>query len=300
MAKKIRKAVFPVAGLGTRFIPATKVNPKEMLPVVDKPLIQYATEDAVKSGINSLIFINGRNKRAIEDHFDSAPELEQLLLRKNKHKLLERVHNVIPAHINCINIRQKEPNGLGAAVLCARFVVEREPFAVVLADDLIINGDDNSIQQLTKYYAKYQSNLIMVEEVPNSQVSNYGIIEGQQVEENVWKVSRFIEKPKYSHAPSNLGVIGRYILNPSIFKYIRKTPLGVGKEIQLTDAMVLQMQDEPLYAVVCKGKRYDCGSKLGYLKANVAIALKHKEIKDEFKNYLQAVLESEDISSDNS
>ncbi|MXX99003.1 MAG: UTP--glucose-1-phosphate uridylyltransferase, partial [Gammaproteobacteria bacterium] len=163
MIKKVRKAVFPVAGLGTRFIPATKVNPKEMLPIVDKPLIQYVAEDAIKAGITSLIFINGRNKRAIEDHFDGAPQLEQLLLNKGKHKLLEKIHNIVPPNINCINLRQKEPNGLGAAILCARSVVEREPFAVVLADDLIINGADNSIKQLMKYYAKYQSNLRRVE-----------------------------------------------------------------------------------------------------------------------------------------
>ena len=239
MQKKVRKAVFPVAGLGTRFIPATKVNPKEMLPVVDKPLIQYAAEDAIKAGITSLIFINGRNKRAIEDHFDSAPELEQLLLSKGKHKLLEKVHGIIPPNVNCINVRQKEPSGLGAAVLCAKFAVEREPFAVVLADDLIVNGSDNSVKQLMKYYAKYQSSLIMVEEVAEEQISNYGIIEGEQVEENVWKVNRFIEKPKPQNAPSNLGAIGRYILNPSIFKYILQTPAGVGKEIQLTDAISL-------------------------------------------------------------
>ena len=290
MTKKVRKAVFPVAGLGTRFIPATKVNPKEMLPIVDKPLIQYVAEDAIKAGITSLIFINGRNKRAIEDHFDGAPQLEQLLLNKGKHKLLEKIHNIVPSNINCINLRQKEPNGLGAAILCARSVVEREPFAVVLADDLIINGADNSIKQLMKYYAKYQSNLIMVEEVAKEDVSRYGIIEGEEVEEGVWKVKRFIEKPSPANAPSNLGAIGRYILNPSIFKYIRQTPVGVGEEIQLTDAIALQMQDEPLYAILCKGKRYDCGSKLGYLKANVDLALNHKEIKDEFKKYLESLV----------
>ena len=295
MIKKIRKAVFPVAGLGTRFIPATKVNPKEMLPVVDKPLIQYATEDAIKAGITSLIFINGRNKRAIEDHFDSAPELEQILLSKGKHKLLEKIHGVIPPNINCINMRQKEPSGLGSAILCARFTVEKEPFAVILADDLIINGSDNSVKQMTRYYNKYQSSLVMVEEVEPEQVSSYGIIEGEQVEENVWKVSRFIEKPKPKETSSNLGAIGRYILTPSIFKYIRQTPIGVGKEIQLTDAIALQMEDEPLYAIVCKGKRYDCGSKLGYLQANVALALEHKEIKEDFKSYLQDLVKSKDF-----
>ena len=295
MAKKIQKAIFPVAGLGTRFIPVTKVNPKEMLPIVDKPLIQYAVEDAVKAGIINLIFINGRNKRAIEDHFDSAPELEQILLNKGKHQLLKQIHDIIPPNANCINIRQKEPSGLGNAVFCAKSAVEKEPFAVVLADDLIINGANNSIKQMIKYHGEYPGNLVMVEEVPHDQVSNYGIIEGKQIEEGVWKVDRLVEKPKPQEAPSNLGVIGRYILNPSIFKYIKQTPIGVGKEIQLTDAIALQMQHEPLHAVLCRGKRYDCGSKLGYLQANVDLALKHKEIKKNFKAYLKSLVETEDF-----
>ena len=295
MAKKIRKAIFPVAGLGTRFIPATKVSPKEMLPIVDKPLIQYAVEDAVQAGITNLIFINGRNKRAIEDHFDSAPELEQLLLNKRKHQLLKQIHEIIPPNTNCINLRQKEPNGLGNAVFCAKAITEKEPFAIVLADDLIINGTNNSIVQMIEYHKEYPGNLVMVEEVPNDQVSNYGIIKGKQVEEGVWEVDRIIEKPKPQDAPSNLGVIGRYILNPSIFKYIKQTPMGIGREIQLTDALALQMQHEPLYAILCKGKRYDCGSKLGYLQANVDVALKHKEIKENFKAYLKSLVESEDF-----
>ena len=295
MIKKVRKAVFPVAGAGTRFIPATKVNPKEMLPIVDKPLIQYAVEDSIKAGITSLIFINGRNKRAIEDHFDSAPELEQLLLNKGKHKLLEKIHNIIPSDVNCINIRQKEPSGLGAAILCARSTIEKEPFAVILADDLITNGSDNSVKQMIKYYNKYHSNLVMVEEVEPDKISNYGIIEGEQIEENVWKVSHFIEKPKPKETSSNLGAVGRYILNPSIFKYLKQTPMGTGEEIQLTDAIALQMQNEPLYAIVCKGKRYDCGSKLGYLQANVALALDHEEIKKDFRKYLQSLIGSGDF-----
>ena len=295
MMKKIRSVVFPVAGLGTRFIPATKVNPKEMLPIVDKPLIQYAVEDAIEAGITNLIFINGRNKRSIEDHFDSAPELEQLLLNKRKHELLKQIQDIIPPKASFINIRQKEPSGLANAVLCAKSVVEKEPFAVVLADDLIINGADNSIMQMMEYYEKYPGNLIMIEEVPNDQVGNYGIIGGKQIREDVWEVDRFIEKPKPKDAPSNLGVIGRYILNPSIFKYIEQISLGIGKELQLTDAIALQMQHEPLHAILCKGKRYDCGSKLGYLQANVALALNHKEIREDFKVYLRSLVESEDF-----
>ena len=295
MIKKIRNVVFPVAGLGTRFIPATKVNPKEMLPVVDKPLIQYAVEDAVKAGIVNLIFINGRNKRAIEDHFDSAPELEQLLLNKRKHELLKQIQDIIPSDASCINIRQKEPSGLANAVLCAKSTVGKEPFAIVLADDLIVNGVDNSIIQMMEYYEKYSGNLIMVEKVPDDQVGNYGIVGGEQIEQDVWKVNRFIEKPRPEDAPSNLGVIGRYILNPSIFDYIEQTPIGIDKELQLTDAIALQMQHEPLHAILCKGKRYDCGSKLGYLQANVALALNHKEIRENFKMYLKSLVESEDF-----
>ncbi|MBC6413849.1 MAG: UTP--glucose-1-phosphate uridylyltransferase GalU [Chromatiales bacterium] len=297
MARKIRKAVFPVAGLGTRFIPATKINPKEMLTVVDKPLIQYATEDAVKAGITSLIFINGRNKRAIEDHFDSVPELEQILLNKGKHKLLEKVHDIIPPNISCINIRQKQPNGLGSAILCAMSSIGMEPFAVILADDLVVNSDNNSMKQLTEYYAKYESNLIMVEEVARDQVSNYGIIEGEQVEDDVWKVNRFIEKPKTTNREKNLAAIGRYILKPSIFNYLKKTPSGKDQEIQLTDAMSLQLKHQPLYAVVCKGTRYDCGNKLGYLKANVALAMKNKEIGQEFKAYLKSLFKENSSGS---
>ena len=295
MMKKIRNVVFPVAGLGTRFIPATKVNPKEMLPIVDKPLIQYAVEDVIKAGITNLIFINGRNKRSIEDHFDSAPELEQLLLNKGKHELLKQIQDIIPPEASFINIRQREPSGLANAVLCAKSTVEKEPFAVVLADDLIINGANNSIIQMMEYYEKYPGNLIMIEEVSNDQVGNYGIIGGKQVEKDVWKVDRFIEKPKPKDAPSNLGVIGRYVLNPSIFKYIEQIPIGIGKELQLTDAIALQMQHEPLHAILCKGKRYDCGSKLGYLEANVALALNHKEIREDFKVYLRSLVESEDF-----
>ena len=295
MIKKIRSVVFPVAGLGTRFIPATKVNPKEMLPIVDKPLIQYAVEDAINAGITNLIFINGRNKRAIEDHFDSAPELEQLLLNKRKHELLKQIQGIIPSNASCINIRQKEPSGLANAVLCAKSAVGKEPFAVVLADDLIINGADNSMIQMMEYYEKYPGNLIMIEKVPNDQVGNYGIIGGKQIEQDVWKVDRFIEKPRPKDAPSNLGVIGRYILNPSIFEYIEQISIGVGKELQLTDAIALQMQHEPLHAILCKGKRYDCGSKLGYLQANVALALNHKEIRADFKVYLRSLVESKDF-----
>ena len=295
MIKKIRSVVFPVAGLGTRFIPATKVNPKEMLPIVDKPLIQYAVEDAINAGITNLIFINGRNKRAIEDHFDSAPELEQLLLNKRKHELLKQIQGIIPSNASCINIRQKEPSGLANAVLCAKSAVGKEPFAVVLADDLIINGADNSMIQMMEYYEKYPGNLIMIEKVPNDQVGNYGIIGGKQIEQDVWKVDRFIEKPRPKDAPSNLGVIGRYILNPSIFEYIEQISIGVGKELQLTDAIALQMHHEPLHAILCKGKRYDCGSKLGYLQANVALALNHKEIRADFKVYLKSLVESKDF-----
>lgn len=288
--KKIRKAVFPVAGLGTRFLPATKANPKEMLPVVDKPLVQYAAEEAVAAGIDTLIFIVGRNKRAIPDHFDKAYELEKELEEDNKVALLKSVQNILPAHVNCIYIRQAEALGLGHAVLCADPVVGDEPFAVILADDLIYSEADNCMKQMVDVYDEYQSTVIGAEQVPHEETNKYGIMAGLSISDRVMRVDEIVEKPAPEDAPSDLAVVGRYILTPAIFDKLKTTQKGAGGEIQLTDAIAELRQDEKVYAYHFEGKRYDCGSKLGYLQANVEYGLRHDELGNDFKAYLKSLV----------
>lgn len=284
---KIRKAVFPVAGMGTRFLPATKANPKEMLPVVDKPLIQYAAEEAVAAGVDTLIFITGRHKRSIEDHFDKAYELENELLADGKNTMLELVQNILPGNVNCIYIRQSEPLGLGHAVLCAEPVVGDEPFAVILADDLIDDDASGCLSQMIDVYEKEQCGVVGVQEVKKEEVKSYGVIAGKQITDNLWDVDTFVEKPDPKDAPSNVAVVGRYILEPSIFNILVRTGQGAGGEIQLTDALATQANNERFLAHKFAGKRYDCGSKLGYLEATVELAMKHQGVGDSFKKYLK-------------
>ena len=284
--KKITKAVFPVAGMGSRFLPATKATAKEMLPVVDKPLIQYAVEEAVAAGITDMIFITGRNKRAIEDHFDKAYELEATLEAQGKKELLRIVQEVVPKNINCIYIRQAEPLGLGHAVLCAQPIVQDEPFAVILADDLI-DGDIAIMKQMIDVYARHQCSVLGVQDVPRDQTRQYGIVSATNMEPNVERVNAIVEKPKPEDAPSTLAVVGRYILTPRIFKHLKEVKPGAGGEIQLTDGIAALMHYESMLAYRFEGTRYDCGSKLGYLKAQVAFGLKHSEIRDEFAAYLK-------------
>lgn len=284
---KIRKAVFPVAGLGTRFLPATKASPKEMLPVVDKPLIQYAAEEAVIAGIDTLVFITGRHKRSIEDHFDKAYELETELDADGKNTMLHMVQNILPKHINCIYIRQSEPLGLGHAVLCAKPVIGDDPFAVILADDLIDDDGSGCLAQMVDVYEKEKCGVVGVQEVDKKEVKSYGIISGKQVANNMWDVDTFVEKPDPEDAPSNVAVVGRYLLEASIFDILEQTGKGAGGEIQLTDALATQAKFEKLLAYKFDGKRYDCGSKLGYLEATVELAMKHKGVGKRFEKYLK-------------
>ncbi len=283
--KKITKAVFPVAGLGSRFLPATKASPKEMMPVVDKPLIQYAVEEAVAAGITDLVFITGRNKRAIEDHFDTAYELEAELAARGKEELLGMVREVIPGHVNCIYIRQPEALGLGHAVLCARPVLQDEPFAVILADDLI-DGDTPVVKQMVEVFERHQCSILGVQNVPREQTGNYGIVSYTALEPGVERVSAIVEKPSPETAPSTLAVVGRYILTPRIFHYLAQVQSGAGGEIQLTDGIAALLQEEQLLAYRFNGIRYDCGAKLGYLQAQVAFGLRHAEVRDAFAAYL--------------
>lgn len=283
--KKINKAVFPVAGMGTRFLPATKANAKEMLPIVDKPLIQYAAEEAVAAGCTELIFITGRNKRSIEDHFDKAYELEKELEAKQKFELLSLVQNILPNHVSCIFIRQAEALGLGHAVLCAQPAVGNEPFAVILADDLI-DAPQGALKQMVDVYNQSGNSVLGVETVDPSQTGSYGIVEVEQLK-NFQRITNIVEKPKPEEAPSNLAVVGRYILTPRIFDLLTDLPRGAGGEIQLTDGIARLLDHEFVLAHAFEGKRYDCGSKLGYLEATVAYGLKHPELKDDFKKLLQ-------------
>ncbi|SFP84580.1 UDP-glucose pyrophosphorylase [Nitrosomonas cryotolerans] len=287
--KVIKKAVFPVAGLGTRFLPATKASPKEMLPIVDKPLIQYAAEEAVAAGMDVLIFITGRHKRSIPDHFDKAYELEKELEAHGNQDGLDIVHNILPPHVSCIYIRQVETLGLGHAVLCARPVVGDEPFAVFLADDLIKSRDHSCLAQMVKIYNQYYSSVLGVERVPYESVDKYGIVASMPVTERLSRISTIVEKPAVGTAPSNLAVVGRYILTPRIFGLLEKTGQGAGGEIQLTDAIAKLLEEEPVFAYEFDGKRFDCGSKLGYLKATVEYALVHPELKQAFAQYLDDI-----------
>jgi UTP--glucose-1-phosphate uridylyltransferase len=282
---KVTKAVFPVAGMGTRFLPATKASPKEMLPVVDKPLIQYAVEEAVAAGITELIFVTGRSKRAIEDHFDKAYELEAELAARGKHELLEQVRSLLPAHVTCVYVRQAEALGLGHAVLCARQLVGQEPFAVLLADDLI-DSDPPVLGQMTALYERSYASVLGVQLVPRAETSQYGIVATQPVGPRTHQVTAIVEKPKPEDAPSELGVVGRYILSPSIFRHLEEVKPGKGGEIQLTDGIAAMMREEPVLAWEFEGTRYDCGSKLGYLKATLALGVKHPEVGQDFQDYV--------------
>ena len=284
--KKIFKAVFPVAGLGTRFLPATKAMPKEMLTVVDKPLIQYAVEEAIAAGITELIFVTGRSKRAIEDHFDKAYELEIELENKKKKELLEIVRSVKPSHVDCVYVRQSEALGLGNAVLCAEKLVGNDPFAIILADDLL-SAQTPVLEQMIDVFNHYNTSVIGVEKITRDQSRSYGVISGKKLEKNLLKLDDIVEKPAPEDAPSNLGVVGRYILSPRIFSHIKNLKPGSGGEYQLTDAIQTLLAKEQVLAYQYEGIRYDCGSKLGYLKATVEFALKHPEVSEEFKAYLK-------------
>lgn len=284
--KAIRKAVFPVAGLGTRFLPATKANPKEMLPIVDKPLIQFAAEEAVAAGIDVLIFIIGRNKSSIPDHFDKAYELEAELEASGKQEMLNIVRNILPSRIDCIYIRQAEALGLGHAVLCAQSVVGDEPFAVLLADDLINTNERSCLNQMVDIYSQHHCSILGIEQVSRETVNRYGIIDSSPISDNLSKVNAIVEKPPIDKAPSNLAVVGRYILTPRIFKLLEKTERGAGNEIQLTDAIAKLLKEETVLGYEFDGKRFDCGSKSGYLQATVEFALQHPELKQEFESYL--------------
>ncbi|RQO36253.1 UTP--glucose-1-phosphate uridylyltransferase [Herminiimonas sp. KBW02] len=288
---KIRKAVFPVAGLGSRFLPATKAQPKEMLPVVDKPLIQYAVEEAVAAGITDMVFITGRNKRAIEDHFDTAYELESELEAANKNALLELVRNVIPKSINCIYIRQSAPLGLGHAVLCARPVIGNDPFAVLLADDFMDTADGVKpvLAQMTDVFQREGHSVLAVQDVPRSDTKQYGIVSATAYQPQLELVNAIVEKPQPDVAPSTLAVVGRYVLSNKIFDYLETIGKGAGGEIQLTDGIAALMQAEKVLAYRYDGQRYDCGSKLGYLKAMVAMGLKHPETGAGFTEYLKSL-----------
>ena len=284
----VRKAVFPVAGLGTRFLPATKAQPKEMLPVVDKPLIQYAVEEAYAAGIRHMIFVTGRNKRAIEDHFDTAYELENELLAANKSALLSVLRSIVPDDMLMSYVRQPRSLGLGHAVLCAEHLVGDEPFAVLLADDLMVGTPPIMAQMVAQFEALKQS-VIAVQEVPSEHTRRYGIVAGDTVRPGLIKVSRMVEKPAPEVAPSRMGVAGRYILTPAVFEQIRQQSGGVGGEIQLTDGIAGLMKTESVYAFEYSGKRYDCGSKEGFLQATVELALQHPEVGAQFKAYLDSL-----------
>ena len=286
--KVIKKAVFPVAGLGTRFLPATKANPKEMLPVVDKPLIQYAVEEAMQSGITELIFVTGRNKRSIEDHFDKNVELEASLMASNKSLLLESIRSIIPSHVKCIYTRQSEPLGLGHAVLQAKTIINDEPFAVLLADDLT-DAKTPVLKQLISQHQKEQASVIAIEDIPKDKTVQYGIVDVSTSKDNLYKINSIVEKPQPKDAPSTLGVIGRYVFNPEIFDCLEKIKPGKGGEIQLTDAIQMLLSQQSIFAYQFEGKRYDCGDKLGFMKASIEFSKRHPEIGKEFIEFLKSI-----------
>ncbi len=286
MTKLVKKAVFPVAGLGTRFLPATKASPKEMLPIVDKPLIQYAVEEAVAAGVEVMVFVTGRNKTAISNHFDTAYELEMELESRNKTELLRIVRNITPAHVSCVFIRQSMALGLGHAVLCAEPVVGDEPFAVILADDLIDDGNRGCLAQMVNIFSQTGCSILGTEKVAPEDTTSYGIVATQE-EGKLVEVKGIVEKPKPQDAPSNLGVVGRYILTSQIFHHLAQTGRGAGDEIQLTDGIARLLEHDKVMAYAFEGKRYDCGSKLGYLEATVDYALKHEHLGEEFEAWIR-------------
>ncbi|MBL8397557.1 MAG: UTP--glucose-1-phosphate uridylyltransferase GalU [Candidatus Accumulibacter sp.] len=285
----VKRAVFPVAGLGTRFLPATKASPKEMLPVVDKPLIQYAVEEAYAAGIREMIFVTGRTKRSIEDHFDTAVELEAELAASGKNELMALVHSITPDDMDCVYVRQAKALGLGHAVLCAERLVRGEPFAVLLADDLML-GEPPIMQQMTALYAERQCSLLAIQEVPENQTQRYGIVKGEALTTDLVNVSGLIEKPHPSAAPSNMGIVGRYVLTPTIFDLLRSQTRGAGGEIQLTDGIAALLAREQVLAYRFQGQRFDCGSKLGLIQASVVLAETHPEIGAEFSVWLKSRL----------
>lgn len=290
-SSRVQKAVFPVAGLGTRFLPATKASPKEMLPIVDKPLIQYAVEEAYAAGIRHMIFVTGRSKRAIEDHFDTAYELEAELEAAGKDELLALVRSVAPSDMDCAFVRQPRSLGLGHAVLCAEPLVGREPFAVLLADDLMVGppGGAPVLAQMMSAFRQQGRSVIAVQEVPADQVHRYGIVAGESAGGPLIRIERIVEKPKAADAPSRMGVAGRYLLTPGVFDEIRQQPRGVGGEIQLTDGIARLLEKEAVYAYQYSGKRYDCGSKEGFLEATVELALQHPQVGAAFREYLRGL-----------
>ena len=285
----IRTAVFPVAGRGTRFLPATKASPKEMLPIVDKPLIQYAAEEALTAGARQLVFVTGSSKRAIEDHFDSAPELEAALEAQGKHELLESLRSIVPASATCIYIRQPAPLGLGHAVLCAKPVVGDHPFFIHLADDLI-DAEVPCLKQMADVYAEHGGSVLGVQNVERRETDKYGIVAVEPMSERVSRITNIVEKPTPEDAPSTLGVVGRYLLSPTVFDKLATIGRGAGGEIQLTDGIAALLGDEAVYAYAFKGKRYDCGNKLGYLEATVEYGLNHPQLGDEFAQILARLL----------
>ena len=286
--KKITKAVFPVAGLGTRFLPATKASPKEMLPVVDKPLIQYAVEEAAAAGITDMIFVTGRGKRTIEDHFDKAYELEAELELKGKNQQLEEIRSLLPAGLSYVYIRQGEAKGLGHAVLCAKQLVGDEPFAVILADDLI-DGEPPIMKQMVTQFEEFHSSILGVQRIDRKNTDQYGIVVSEPFASRLERLSGIVEKPQPEEAPSTLAVVGRYILKPRIFHYLENIQTGSGGELQLTDAIAALLQEERILAYEFEGTRYDCGNKLGYLQATVAYGMKHNEIGKDFSEYLKSM-----------
>lgn len=285
MPSKIKKVIFPVAGMGTRFLPATKASPKEMLPIVDKPLIQYAAEEAVAAGITELIFITGRNKRSIEDHFDKAYELETELENRSKKQMLAQVRDILPEGVSCLFVRQAQAIGLGHAILCALPAVGNEPFAVILADDLI-DAEPGVLSQMVEQYNQHGHSILGVQNIERKDTASYGIAKADEQ----MHISELVEKPHPDVAPSTLAVVGRYILNPRIFDKLKTIQPGVGGELQLTDAIAMLLKEEPVMACAFQGKRYDCGSKLGYLKATLSYGLKHPEVGSQFKDYLHQCL----------
>ena len=290
MNKKIRKAIIPAAGLGTRFLPATKAQPKEMLPIVDKPTIQYIIEEAIASGIEEILIITGKGKKCIEDHFDKSLELEMQLEKSGKDELLKMVREISDM-VDIHFIRQKEPKGLGHAIGCAKTFVGNEPFAVLLGDDIVYNDEKPCLGQLIECFNEYNTSILGVQEVPHEDVNKYGIVDGVHVENGVYKVRNLIEKPAVDEAPTNVAILGRYIITPKIFEILENTKPGKGGEIQLTDALLTLIGKEAMYAYNFSGKRYDVGDKLGFLKATVEYALRRDELKDEFKKYLKKIVE---------
>ena len=289
---KVRKAVIPAAGLGTRFLPATKAMPKEMLPIVDKPTIQYIIEEAIASGIEEILIITGKSKRAIEDHFDRSCELEQELEKKNNTELLKLVQHVSEM-VDIHYIRQKDPNGLGHAVYCAKTFVGNEPFAVLLGDDVVYNDDNPCLSQMMKAYDQYDASILGVQEVAPSEVNKYGIVDGKKVADRVYSVDDLVEKPQLDEAPSNVAILGRYIITPAIFDILEHTKPGKNGEIQLTDALRVLAKQEKMYAYNFVGKRYDVGNKQGFLEATVETALRREDLKDDFFDYLVNLVEKE-------